>query len=1367
MSRPRRRRESDDGWGGQGMRGYMAAKKRKLDEQFETDASNQVQKEGTCSSIFNGVAIYVNGWTEPPADELRRLMQVHGGKYDVYPSRSHTTHVIASNLPDRKIKDIKDKKVVRPQWITESIKAGYLLSHVPYMLYRRDHAQGALNFRSLTRTSTTLINDDEASMEDVSDGDTDSVRSNDSVIPSDDVRPYDGVRPMDGVIPSVDVRPSDGMRPSDDVRPTDGLRPTDGVRPYDVRPTDGVRPLTGPHGNSFDGNNSLSTSSNNNVSFSYNKSSFKGNENNDSSSFQGDDTQDANSYHDNSVHGDSLSSSTVQQQPLSKLVHTSPSGKKPMGSSKDANFVAEFYDNSRLHHLSTWRTDFQAYVNVLQGKGDNGFPGRQRLRDHLQSRPEPATDDNSDRMSFHETDRFTKVQVGSKVVMHLDMDCFFVSVGLRNHPNLRGKPVAVTHSKGKGHEQKIRPGMDPEYERAYWEKRAPHRHSITDKTEDNATRGNAQRDTYMSFSEIASCSYEARKAGVKNGMFMGPALKLCPDLKTIPYDFEGYKEVAQEMYGILASYTHEIEAVSCDEAFVDVTDILADTGATPDDLATVLRKEILEKTQCPASVGLASSVLLARMATKRAKPNGQFYLPPEEVLDFVSPQTVRELPGVGRSLESRLKVMGVVTCGDLQKVTLPTLQREFGPKTGQALYRSCRGQDDRQLKVERERKSVSAEINYGIRFTKDTEAETFMYNLAEEVQRRLQKAGLKGKTVTLKVMARKADAPVEPSKFMGHGICDSLSKSSTLGLATDDHKVIGKEAWNILCQMKLLPSDNRGLGIQITRLVSASGASSSSASNKSIMDFVKAKPATAIQSTSTNNIPLSSANIPDSETESGGSISNKKTMLHFLKPSTSTTTEEMQELEEDTLLDDAVSETHESTTNKTPKRAGLPPLPTLPTFKTPKGGVPVQGRINEGASSSHEDLYLPSPSQVDPSVLAALPKDIRQQIEQTYAARNIPLRLNPKTDVRGYDTEEDTEAGETEKAIGIDQSFLDALPEDLRKEIEEEQLQKVASETTMSHRTSRGKGPSKPGIHQLHGDASAAVCTNVDRGHSSLVNRHETHSMEQSTEPVAGPSEEGRMKKRSDSGPIVALPDLNKIDPTCLDALPPELQQELKRAYAQQQKQQQPPPQQQQQQRPNQPQDALKLLGQSKGRPSPPKAKRKYTRRKPLNNSPSKRRAPAATTSPAKKRLSPQKLIWNQARDNVVTTSTKEPAETSVAPVPEPAPVEAAVSTCDTTAQVHQVNLCGRVELPEVKELLKEWTHTCPVPEEEDVEQFVQYLHQLILDRNLETVDLLIKYIRRLCNALDTSTWRSAVEEIINSIQEVMEQLYGSKLKVT
>ncbi|CAH1257907.1 DNA repair protein REV1-like isoform X2 [Branchiostoma lanceolatum] len=1301
------------------MRGYMAAKKRKLDEQFETDAPNQVQKEGTRSNIFNGVVIYVNGWTDPPADELRRLMQVHGGRYDVYPSRSHTTHVIASNLPDRKIKDIKDKKVVQPQWITDSIKAGCLLSHVPYMLYRRDHAQGSLNFRSLTRTSTTVINDDEASMDEDSDGDP------------------DGVRPIDG-----------------------------------VRPTDGVRPIpTGSPGNSLHGDDSLLTSvtsSDDNASLTHNKSSFKRSEKEASSSFHGDDTHAPSNY-GNSTRGDGTSSLTSQAQNLSKPVVTSPSGKKPMGSSKDANFVAEFYDNSRLHHLSTWRTDFQAYVNVLQGKGDNGFPGRQRLCDHLQSRPEATTDDNI--ISFPETDRFTpesKTQQLGKVVMHLDMDCFFVSVGLRNHPELRGKPVAVTHSKGKGHEQRIRPGMDPGYERAYWEKRPPHRHSVkhvTDNTEDNATGGNHPRDTYMSFSEIASCSYEARKAGVKNGMFMGPALKLCPDLKTIPYDFEGYKEVAQQMYDILASYTHEIEAVSCDEAFVDVTDILTDTGATPDDLASVLRQEIFEKTHCPASVGLASSILLARMATKKAKPNGQFYLPPEDVLDFVSPQMVRELPGVGRSLESRLKVIGVATCGDLQKVPLPTLQKEFGPKTGQALHRSCRGQDDRQLKVERERKSVSAEINYGIRFTKDTEAETFMYNLAEEVQRRLQKAGLKGKTVTVKVMARKADAPVEPSKFMGHGICDSLSKSSTLGLATDDPKVIGKEAWNVLSQMKLPPSDLRGLGIQMTRLVSASGASSSSASNKSIMDFVKAKPATTMQQSITNNVVHSSGNIP--ETEVGGSVVNKKTMLDFLKPSTIT-----EHIRKETSLDGTlgtsdidVSETQGSTAKKTPKRGGLPPLPNLPTFKTPKAGVPVLGRINEGASSSHEDLYLPSPSQVDPSVLAALPTDIRQQIEQTYASRNLPLR---------YDAEEDTEACNNEKPTGIDQSFLDALPPDLRKEIEEEQLQKVASEITMSNRT-KGKEPSKPGSHQLptYNDVAAAVCTTEDRGHSLLVHANdgrdcnslvdrETHNMLQSPEPVAGPSHEGRTKKRSDSGPIVALPDLNKIDPTCLDALPPELQQELKRAYAQQQKQQ---PVQQQQQRPNQPQDALKLLGQSKGRPSPPKAKRKYTRRKPLNNSPSKRKGTAA--SPGKKRLSPQKLTWNQTRDNVATTSTTEPAETPVAPAGEPAPVEAAVSTCDTPEQVQQVNLCGRVELTEVKDLLKEWTHTCPVPEEEDVEQFVQYLHQLILDRNLETVDLLIKYIKRLSNELKTSAWGSAVEEIINSVQGVMEQLYGSKLKVT
>ncbi|XP_040281027.1 DNA repair protein REV1-like [Bufo bufo] len=113
----RNRTESSDGWGATG---YMAAKVQKLDEQFRLDAPLQQQTDGTATNIFNGVSIYVNGYTDPTADQLRHLMMLHGGQFHVYYSRSKTTHIIATNLPNSKIKELKDEKVVRPEWITDS-----------------------------------------------------------------------------------------------------------------------------------------------------------------------------------------------------------------------------------------------------------------------------------------------------------------------------------------------------------------------------------------------------------------------------------------------------------------------------------------------------------------------------------------------------------------------------------------------------------------------------------------------------------------------------------------------------------------------------------------------------------------------------------------------------------------------------------------------------------------------------------------------------------------------------------------------------------------------------------------------------------------------------------------------------------------------------------------------------------------------------------------------------------------------------------------------------------------------------------------------------------------------------------------------
>ena len=188
------------------------------------------------------------------------------------------------------------------------------------------------------------------------------------------------------------------------------------------------------------------------------------------------------------------------------IVNTSPNVACSPSKAKDARdirFLGEFYSNSRLHHISSMGARAKEYVTSLReakaGKKEK-FPARKRLQDLSGSMDQDIS--------------------SGSIVMHIDMDCFFVSVGLRKRPDLRGLPVAVTHAKG-------------------------------NREVDGEQRG--------SMSEIASCSYEARRKGVKNGMFLGSALKLCPDLQTIPYDFDGYEEVSRHLYDTVAAYTLDIQ----------------------------------------------------------------------------------------------------------------------------------------------------------------------------------------------------------------------------------------------------------------------------------------------------------------------------------------------------------------------------------------------------------------------------------------------------------------------------------------------------------------------------------------------------------------------------------------------------------------------------------------------------------------------------------------------------------------------------------------------------------------------------------------------------------------------------------------
>ena len=263
----------------------------------------------------------------------------------------------------------------------------------------------------------------------------------------------------------------------------------------------------------------------------------------------------------NSVEADPKDSEVKQ----SKIDASKLSPNKTSFDSKDEKFLGEFYNNSRLHLISTMKSDFKNYVSKLRNENSAMvFPERQNICII------PGT-------NVYEV----KDHSSQKMIMHIDMDCFFVSVSLRKYPDFRGKAVGVAHAKG----------------------------NKVDGTE--------------SWSEIASCSYEARESGVKNGMFVGPAKILCPELQIIPYDFEGYQSVAKTLYDTVAQYTLDIQAVSCDEMLVDLSSMINSIkNMDVMRFCKKLRKDIFDVTKCTASIGLAPSVLLAKLATKKAKPDG-------------------------------------------------------------------------------------------------------------------------------------------------------------------------------------------------------------------------------------------------------------------------------------------------------------------------------------------------------------------------------------------------------------------------------------------------------------------------------------------------------------------------------------------------------------------------------------------------------------------------------------------------------------------------------------------------------------------------------------------------------------------------
>ncbi|XP_041663270.1 DNA repair protein REV1 [Cheilinus undulatus] len=1379
--RKRANASGDNGWAERG--GYMAAKVAKLEEQFRLDAPREKRKEGSCSNIFSGVAIYVNGYTDPSADELRRLMMLHGGQFHIYYSRSKTTHIIANNLPNSKIQELKGEKIIRPEWITDSIKAGHLLPYLQYQLYakhkgplfpgmalrqnaeipgpsrqlshqklplpQRSIQHSAFNNEQSSSSQSNSIPDPSNSRFHQGNVQPQSIQQSPSArsfnpqqshssagnlsadprhksslytihpqrppqtslqTPQPNLQHQRAGQPQPQINSSCnsaqsrckeeEIKINGSLKTSLDLMSHSNISEmqvcdkadpplqvvkeaplTNGhahlhncaLEPEDLSPftSVGVKlpegrvntpdPYEFPHSPPKQSDHSLDLLERSISSVDSEQrpkpssptfqetvkltdthllpkqlqSSCQVDSNSEKtplspSSFSHSSIR-LNGSHHNAFSSDpaSLNNKTAKPDPPSEK----SSSYKPSTQllAQTGGLISEFYSHSRLHQISTWRSGFSEYVNELHSKrktaGGASFPGKERLRKSLAQR----TADSQG------TTTSTNVK---SCIFHVDMDCFFVSVGIRHRPELKGKPVAVTSNRGQGRVPQ-RPGANPQLELQYYQWKQTHPQSDSadgdlyrtpsQESPDSHTNGVDQDAASLSMAEIASCSYEARQAGVRNGMFFGKAKQLCPSLQSVPYDFEAYKEVAFTMYETLAGYTHDIEALSCDELLIDASALLAELGISPEDLAKVIRADIKEKTGCSASVGMGSNILLARLATRKAKPDGQYLLKSEEVDDFIRDLPVTSLPGVGSVMSRKLAAMGVRSCGDLQQVSMSQLQKKFGPRTGQTLFRFCRGLDDRPVRYEKERKSVSAEMNYNIRFTKVDEAESFLTNLSMEVQKRLQEARLRGRRVTLKVMVRKAGAPLEPAKYGGHGICDNLAKTVMLAQCTDSGELIAAAVIKLFHSMKLQVEDLRGVGIQVQLLEGNSIAQDpTSSKTRSIKDMLLCQGSNVRSNCRDNN-------------------------RH-----------------------------QEKTPSTTAASSSSAPL------STPPEPVPGTSRDQHGFRQTPKhfrtrlnfSIEVPSPSQVDRSVLEALPTELREQVEQSWTNRDgrPSNRCSPSTQLA---------------APPPQPSMLKSCPS------------------------------SPP-----HPPASVSALYTPPAGTLVL-----------------------QIPNQPDSpGIVLELPNFSQVDPDVFAALPKELQEELKSAYNRVTNVQ-PQARNSVEQK-----NALLQLKQPGVGIGIGRVKRRYKRKNavsPIKKGLSPQKKRNMTNSPAKTLPLPLKSrepVTTLKAENCSSSSISKPdiPESLLKFIPRPPPA-----------------LAGACDLTDIKTLLREWVTTITEPMEEDILQVVKYCTDLIEDKDLERLDLIIKYMKRIMQQSVESVWSMAFDFIVDNVQVVVQQTYGSTLKIS
>ena len=339
-----------------------------------------------------------------------------------------------------------------------------------------------------------------------------------------------------------------------------------------------------------------------------------------------------------------------------------------------------------------------------------------------------------------------------RTIIHLDMDAFYASVEILDRPELAGRPVVVG--------------------------------------------GTSDR------SVVSAASYEARKYGIHSAMPLVRARQLCPEGVFLPVRMGRYREISDRIMAIFERFTPLVEPISLDEAFLDVTGSSRLFGSGVE-IAVAIKKMIEEETGLTGSAGVATSKLLAKIASDLQKPDGLTVVEPGREKEFLAPLPIGKLWGVGKTTLKELALLGVAAIGDLAGLPVEILGARFG-KSGNYLHRAARGLDERPVVPEREAKSVGHEATYEEDLVDRDRMRRELLSLATRVGARLRRYGLRGRTITLKV------------KFHDFKL---VSRGTTLNEGTDDDLTIFRQAGELLRQTEAGRRPVRLLGISLSNLV--------------------------------------------------------------------------------------------------------------------------------------------------------------------------------------------------------------------------------------------------------------------------------------------------------------------------------------------------------------------------------------------------------------------------------------------------------------------------------------------------------------------------------------------------------------------